>query len=376
MADVLSEGVAACREGRIVWANTRLAEIVNRPVEALAGLAPDGLFEDGKPLQEGEAERALAEPAGHATVAVRFAGHSEDGTGLWLFEDRTRLRRLEAEVMETNRALHEVRLEQERLREQARRESEELDEVLEVVAHELRTPVTVLGGYHRLLLSERAGSVNAEQREFLEESLRSCQRMSGFIRTLIQSARDGSGDAALEAREGPLDATIDAVLVGLRPLLDDKQISLRVDFGAAGAEATRARFDPLRIEQVLANLVENAARFVSEHGRVELSLREVELGGRPFVEISVADDGPGVTPADRERIFERYVRGQDQRRGSLGLGLAICKRLVEAHGGVIGVTEREGGGSRFWFTLPAASGRPARPGSDPAEARGDKEICT
>ena len=96
--------------------------------------------------------------------------------------------------------------------------------------------------------------------------------------------------------------------------------------------------------------------------------------------MSVADDGPGISPDDRERIFEPYVRaGDESDAGGLGLGLAICKRLVEAHGGVIGVSERPGGGSRFAFTLPASgspesgspeSGPPESGSSDPSVEAG------
>ncbi len=79
------------------------------------------------------------------------------------------------------------------------------------------------------------------------------------------------------------------------------------------------------------------------------------MNGREFVELSVSDEGPGVAPEDRQRIFEPYVQaGDESHAGGLGLGLAICKRLVEAHGGTIGVRERPGGGSCFAFTLPGA----------------------
>jgi signal transduction histidine kinase len=85
-------------------------------------------------------------------------------------------------------------------------------------------------------------------------------------------------------------------------------------------------------------------------------MRTLEREGRREVEVHVSDQGPGVRPADRERIFDRYVRtGETRGAGGMGLGLALCKRAVEAHGGVIGVTDAEGGGARFWFTLPAAS---------------------
>jgi two-component system sensor kinase ParS len=92
---------------------------------------------------------------------------------------------------------------------------------------------------------------------------------------------------------------------------------------------------------------------------IRVSSRPIEASaaGGGFVEVAVSDDGPGIAAEDRERIFEPYVRGGGgSRAGGLGLGLAICKRIVEAHGGAILVTDAPGGGSRFCFTVRAASG--------------------
>jgi signal transduction histidine kinase len=109
---------------------------------------------------------------------------------------------------------------------------------------------------------------------------------------------------------------------------------------------------------VLANLIDNAVRHGGETESIGISTRAVQAHGRSFVEIAVRDSGPGVALEDHERIFEPYTQGgaAGSRRG-LGLGLAICRRLVEAHGGVIGVEAPEEGGSRFFFTLPWAEAR-------------------
>jgi signal transduction histidine kinase len=127
---------------------------------------------------------------------------------------------------------------------------------------------------------------------------------------------------------------------------------------ALDPKAGEARCDPLRIEQVLANLVGNAVKFTRPGGVIEITTRVRVVPGhawvRRWVEVSVSDDGPGVAPEHRERVFEPYVQiGAGRRAGGIGLGLAICRRIVEAHGGEIGLTERDGGGCRFSFTLPA-----------------------
>ena len=106
---------------------------------------------------------------------------------------------------------------------------------------------------------------------------------------------------------------------------------------------------------MLTNLVGNALRYAPAGSSIEIRARGVRGAERDYVEVSVADAGPGVPPRERARIFEPYVQVEAPRAGGLGLGLAICKRIVEAHGGAIHAEERRGGGSRFVFRLPAAS---------------------
>ena len=122
-----------------------------------------------------------------------------------------------------------------------------------------------------------------------------------------------------------------------------------------------ARFDPLRLEQVLTNLVGNAVKYAPHGGCIEVRLRAFEKPGEwveRWAEVTVSDDGPGVPQAEWERVLEPYVRAQGPASaGGLGLGLAICRRLVDAHGGEISLGERPGGGCAVRFTLPCAAPR-------------------
>jgi signal transduction histidine kinase len=245
------------------------------------------------------------------------------------------------------------RQELERARAELRREMAEREELLTMVSHELRTPVTVLTGYSRLLLSEKVGPLNDEQRRFLRECLKSCHRLNHFIGNLLESSRQVHGGLHLDLEEQPLAPVVTGVASFLAPLIEENGLTLELSLDAA---AGRACFDAVRVEQVLMNLLANAIKYARRGGRVRVASCSAD-GAR--VEVRVEDDGPGVAPEDRERIFEPYVRaGEGRRAGGLGLGLAICKRIVEAHGGTIGVSDRPGGGSVFAFSLPTA-----RPGA-------------
>jgi len=369
-AERLGEGLLEVRKGLVVWASGPAARIlgVDAP-EELVGRALDSLFEtpfDPAAAAPGPLERVVRSGLSgreaqvldeELRVEIRtVTGNPECGMLLALL-DVSEQRRLQSELARVARDLHGANRELAASAERGRREAQEREELLTVMSHEFRTPVTVIAGYARLLLSEKVGPLNEEQRRFLNESAKSCQRLSGFIGNLLEAAREVGGERPLEVCEMGLASTIEGVATFLKPLLDEHRLVLGF---ALDARDPRARFDPLRVEQVLTNLIGNAIKYAPAGSAVEIATRSVREGERDLVEVSISDEGPGVAPADRERIFEAYVRaGEASRAGGLGLGLAICRRIVEAHGGRIAVTPRPNGGSRFAFTLPAAEAVPA-----------------
>jgi signal transduction histidine kinase len=361
-------GVALVREGRVRWASASLVELAGHSgPQALIGARWGELFRDvghGIPDRDRPIECALRRPSGaeRRVICRLFWRELEPGTVAWWIEDVTLLRSLELEVLRANQDLHRLHRELASLREQLLAEREGREELLTVVSHELRTPVTVIGGYSRLLLSGDAGPVTDEQRRFLEESAKSCQRLNEFIQKLIDASRERKGGEVLELGCHALAPAVEAVVDLLRPLAAERDSKLLVHTEPG---ATHARFDPLRVEQVLTNLVSNAIQHAGPTAAIEIGVRSLPnpVGGRRFVEISVEDDGPGVAAELRERVFQPWVRfGGGSPAGGLGLGLAISRRLVEAHGGAISLCERPGGGCRFAFTLPAAE--PARRASE------------
>jgi two-component system sensor histidine kinase KdpD len=367
LAEALREGVAVVRGGRVVWASDTLAELCGRRrADELVGSDFRELFKDtGRGLPEPHGSAALA-CAVHRTdgecepVACRRAGRSGDEE-IWVVENPARVRMLEAELLVLSRRLHDVNREVASLEERLRVERVDRDELLAVVSHELRTPVTVIHGYLRLLLSEEVGPLAEEPRRFVAESAKACQRLDAMIENLLRAPRASAGDAVLEVSTGSLSETVASVAGLLEPLLARHGMRIEV---AIPVDADRARFDRQRVEQVLTNLVGNAIKYAPEGEVVAISARRtVAPAGpdgreRPFVAVSVSDAGPGIAEADRERIFDAYVQaGDGSRVGGLGLGLAVCRRLVESHGGSISVENRAEGGSRFEFTLPAGEDR-------------------
>jgi len=362
VAAAIPDGFALVRDDRIVWANARLVEMCGRgSLSALLGTPRIDLFEDtgrGLPsdLTRRALECALRRPDGERrTVVCRpVRAESAEGPGAWVIEDLTHVRVLETELLRASQELQAALRGLASGRERLRAERSDREELLSVVSHELRTPVTVIRGYNRLLLSGEVGELNDEQQRFLEESAKSCERLDNFIENLLEASRESKGDEVLEIGVGELRPLIDGVIRSLAPLLEGNGIEVRID---VDPEARRARFDPMRLEQILTNLIGNAIRHGGAGGRIEIETRRCpeEPGEPPRVEIRVGDDGPGIAAEDRERIFRPYVQaGERGQAGGLGLGLAICRRLVDAHGGRIDVVDRPGRGSCFRFTLIAS----------------------
>jgi len=358
LAEALSEGVAFVAEGRIVWANDALASMAARAGAAdLAGLALGELVADlGTGLPDAARSPAagcgLRQPKGGVRAVTWRLAWPElaPGTDAWVIEDPTRVRELEEELLRAAQDLHRLHREAAALRDRLHHERTTRDEILAVVSHELRTPVTVIGGYGRILLREDVGPLTPEQRRFLEESNKACRKLDAFIDRLFAGSRVAQGGEVLEVRSGGLRPLLEDVAERMQPLFAARRSRLLLD----APNECPARFDPMRIEQVLTNLLDNALKYAGPDATVEIAARPVECGGRPMLEVAVSDDGPGIPPGDRLRVFQAYVRGPGAAANGLGLGLALCKRIVEGHGGAISLGDRPGGGCRFAFTLPQA----------------------
>jgi two-component system, NarL family, sensor histidine kinase BarA len=216
---------------------------------------------------------------------------------------------------------------------------------LATVSHELRTPLTSIIAFTELLLKQAAG----KEQEYLEDVLESSRRLLEMVNNLLDLSRLEAGRVELFTDVVDLPDLLVTVERALRPLANQKAISLTI---APMAGLPLVLVDPLRVQRVLMNLVGNAIKFTPGGGRVELAARP----DGDWVELSVRDTGPGIRPEQRGMIFEafRRVEAPGRQHPGSGLGLALARSLVELHGGRIWLEDAPGGGSIFRFTLPVA----------------------
>ncbi|HEV6967023.1 ATP-binding protein [Roseateles sp.] len=221
------------------------------------------------------------------------------------------------------------------------------------ISHELRTPLQSILGFSEIgVLRARD---QARLAELFTDVHRAGQRMLSLVNDLLDLSKIERGQAPI--RPEHLDLRPLAAEVGreLAPLLDARALTLDADLGG---EELAVLADPLRLQQLLRNLLANAIRFAPMGSRIELRAGRAEDGQ---VRVDVADRGPGIPPGELESIFEAFVQSSATRdaAGGTGLGLAICRRIAEAHGGRIWAANREGGGAVISLLLPAV--RPAEP---------------
>lgn len=263
----------------------------------------------------------------------------------------TRLTAAERELLHTIAAQTTLVLERVRLSEvvgqaQALAESDRLKStLLSLVSHDLRTPLAVIKGLVTSLLDQAISWSEQQRHDLLTTINEETDRLNRIVGELLEMSRIEAGAIPMERAWHDLDALIIAVGEELRPRLPNYQLQIDVP-----TDLPWVRMSYAQIEQVLRNLLENATHYSPSGTLIEIWARAVD----DVVRVEVRDRGPGVPAELHEQIFEKFVRAAPAERHAegAGLGLAICRGLVEAHGGRIWVEEREGGGSMFVFTLP------------------------
>jgi two-component system sensor histidine kinase KdpD len=220
--------------------------------------------------------------------------------------------------------------------------------LLNSVSHDLRTPLAVITGASSALLKSDQRYDPQTCRELYQTIFDDSNRLTHLVDNLLHMTRIESGTVTVRKQLNPLD---DVIGSAVRRAGDIR--STHVVTTLLAETLPLVPIDPVLIEQVLINLLENAGRYVPAGSPIEISAR-VE---GDEVAIEVADRGPGLTPGDEERVFQKFYRGRSSEDGhhGAGLGLAICRAIVEAHGGQILAGNRAGGGATFRFLLPLAA---------------------
>jgi signal transduction histidine kinase len=276
-------------------------------------------------------------------------------------------RRVPADTMEDAPAElaelgHQFNAMAERLQESVeiiRRDRDRSREFLADVSHELRTPIAALRTFNELL-TEGAADDPTTRAEFLETSRAQLERLDWLAQNLLDLSKLDSGLVLLDLRREDLRASVEQAVDQAATTAKRRGVGLHM---TRAGEPIPLRHDPVRIGQVVTNLVGNALKFTPRGGRVDVTVEPEPAGG---ASITVTDTGIGIEPAELPRIFDRFFRGSraSEARGSgSGLGLSIVRGIVEMHGGTVSVESRVGTGSTFRVVLPAL----ARPGA-PDEA--------
>ncbi len=233
-------------------------------------------------------------------------------------------------------------------KEEAERANKFKDQFLSTMSHELRTPMNAVLGFSELLADERYGTLNERQRRYITHIHQAGRHLLRLINDILDLSKIEAGRLELAIESVPMERTLAEALDALRPLADKKSQTL----SHQAESRLTVRADATRLKQVLMNLLGNAVKFTPEGGRIDLAARLVD--GK--VRVEVRDTGPGIPPEEQKRIFEAFYRLRQSGKApeGTGLGLAITQRLVELHGGQLGLESQPGHGSCFHFSLPVA----------------------
>jgi signal transduction histidine kinase/DNA-binding response OmpR family regulator len=223
-------------------------------------------------------------------------------------------------------------------------------EFVAVVSHEIRTPLTSVKGAIELLTDERYFKNGEQQLKLLAIAHANTERLLMLIGDILDFSKLESGSLPMHFERQRIEAVVTQAAQNLRMLLEEKRIQLEVTMAS---DLPDLMIDPNRITQVVTNLLSNAIKFSPAEGRLQIT---VENRG-PMVRVGVHDRGEGISPENLPKLFQKFTQidsTSTRRAGGTGLGLVICKGIVEQHGGQMSVESAPGEGSVFYFTLPPA----------------------
>ena len=299
----------------------------------------------------------IAQRAGHRTVVVvpLFREGKPFGTILLRRQEVRPFSERELALLQTFGDQAAIALENVRLFREIEDKSRQLEvankhksEFLANMSHELRTPLNAIIGFSEVLLEKMFGEINAKQQDYLSDIHSSGRHLLALINDILDLSKIEAGRMELEPSDFDVPTALQNAMTLVRERAQRHGIALSLQIDPAVREL---RADERKFKQILVNLLSNAVKFTPDGGRVALRARPVESG----LEVSVSDTGIGIAPEDQEKVFEEFRQvGGDYKtkQEGTGLGLALARRFVELHGGVIGVQSELGKGATFTFTIP------------------------
>jgi signal transduction histidine kinase len=218
-----------------------------------------------------------------------------------------------------------------------------------MIVHDLRSPLTNIIGTVEAMVEGLFGPVNEEQKEWLLKLLANGRSVADFINDYLDLSKVEAGRIDITKEEVDLGQLIQNSIENCLPSARNKNILIA---GAVDPVLFRIKADPRRLNQVLSNLLSNAVKFTADGGQIEVGARQ--MNGTE-IKVWVKDSGVGIASEEISSLFEKYrqlTSGKKSAHKGTGLGLVICKKIVEAHGGQIWVESKEGKGTTFFITLP------------------------
>jgi PAS domain S-box-containing protein len=325
-------------DGLIKRANRSAAELLGYRREELVGRPVAELYADtpsGRAKAQAIFRRFLAgEEIRDEEMEMRRA----DGSEVWVNLSVRPIRDREGNVVASRSEIVDIT--------EHRKLDQLKDDFIGLVSHELRSPLTVIMGAINTVLSEGPHLSEEETHQLLRDAAIESETLSHLLGNLLELSRAQAERLVLHAEAIDVNRVIQDAIEGVK-----RQSSAHQFVVNAPQKLPPVYADPLRLERVLYNLLENAVKYSPQGGEVKVSVRPEE--GQ--LVIGVSDRGVGISPADQAKLFAPFQRLEESRPGGargVGLGLLVCQRLVEAHGGRIWVESEPGRGSTFFFTLP------------------------
>jgi two-component system, OmpR family, sensor histidine kinase KdpD len=264
--------------------------------------------------------------------------------------DPDQLHLLESLVSQVALAIERTRLSEEAQQAHVRAETERMrNAILSSVSHDLRTPLATITGAASTLMDEQRTIDSTVRAELSRSIYREADRLDRLLKNLLDMMRIEAGAVQLNKEWHPLDEVVGAGLARLEGRLRDHTVNTRIP-----ANLPLVHVDGVLLEQVVVNLVENAVKYAPAGSTIDIS---ASAGDREVV-VEVADRGPGIPSGEETRIFDKFYRGTLAREGGVGLGLTICRGVMEAHGGRIWAENRSGGGAVLRFAIPLPAQQP------------------